>query len=153
MKHSLSMLAAVAVFANTSSAAQAETIRLTGTLEIGCTLTSEPGLLAANWNYTQLGSEETGGKTALLGVIPVGGAVQVIFTQPVLTSTAPTNGIIPEMKYRTKSGTYSRGYSETAPQQFLHSSDEIYEIDVRASDPNKFGAGDYEISTIATCST
>jgi len=145
-------LAALAVAASWTSIASAETIRFAGVLDAGCTLIVTDGLLAANSDYTILSSEEVGGESARLDVTPLGGAVKIDFGPLIFNSDTVTYPTKTEIKWRTQSG-FSRGYSDPAPQQYLSSNPEIYEVDVRATAPGGFDAGDFEILTIATCSS
>ncbi len=67
--------------------AQAQTVvPFDGTVVPSCTLTvSTSGVLAMSMTGTELGSEQTGGVAAVLGIVATGGAPTILFTAPTMS--------------------------------------------------------------------
>jgi len=145
-------LAALAVAASWTSTASAETVRFAGTLEVGCTMMAFDGTLAPSANYTVLSTEEPGGKYAALTVYPLGGAVEIKFSPLIFTSTGSVVPDKTEIKWYSLNG-FRREYSDPEPQSYLSNERETYHVDVRAMSESGFDAGNYEITTTATCSS
>lgn len=132
--------------------ASAEIIQFEGTLEVGCTMLVSDGSLAPNFEYTRISSEETGGQSAILQVLPMGGATRVQFSPPQLHSSTQLTDVTPEVKWSSESGLF-KDYASWASESAEISAHDVFEIDARAIRADGFPAGDYLIDIVATCSS
>ncbi len=131
--------------------AHAEQIKFSGTVEVGCSLQVQDGLLAINRTYSRLATDQAGGSPARLTVTAVGGTAHVAFSAPQWGTTAPSRSLPPTIQFTSNRGA-SQSYTEQATSPVaVGSSGDVFTIHARADNPFGFPAGDYEITTIATC--
>lgn len=149
----LSLIASCSLLS--ASAASAQTVvTFEGLVVPSCILTvTTPGVLAMNTAGTQLGSENTGGISAILGVVSTGGSPTITFTAPTMSvkpagySTTPTVSV----KYTSPGGAnqaYTTGGSQYTSTNPLG---DTITLNAKAADNNGFVAGTYRVQTTATC--
>jgi len=130
----------------------AKQINFSGTVEVGCTLIVDDGTLVINSFYSQLSSEQVGGNPARLTVTAVGGTAQLSLSAPRWAGTTPADALPPQIKFRSNRGKV-QGYTDQATDPIsIGGSGDVLVIDARADNPIGFQAGDYTITTTATCS-
>ena len=147
-------LAAAAAVAAPLSAAQAQIVRFDGLIVASCTLVlSTPGVLGTNTAGTEIGSEQTGGVAATLGVVALGGAPTVQFTAPTMSikPVAYTGTPTVSLKYSSTGGanqTYTSSASEYTSTNPLT---DTVTLHAKAVDSGGLVAGSYRLQTTATC--
>lgn len=138
-----------------AAAANAQTVvPFDGTVTASCILTlSKTGTLAMNTGGTELGSEQIGGASAVLGVAATGGAPTVLFTAPTMSVSPSGYAGTPtvSMKYSSVGGA-SQAYTSGASQyKSANPLADTVTIDAKAVDSSGFVAGTYRVQTTATC--
>ena len=125
-----------------------------GTVIPLCILTvSSSGILAMNSSGTELGSEPSGGVSAVLGIVATGGVPTILFTAPTMSIKPVTYVGIPtvSLKY-TSTGGANQAYTTVSSQ---HTSTnplgDTVTLNAKAVDITGFTAGAYRLQTTATC--
>jgi hypothetical protein len=148
-------IAAVAATFALPVSAQAQTVvPFDGTVVASCILSvSTSGVLAMNTSGTEIGSEQTGGVAAVLGIVATGGAPTVLFTAPIM-SIKPVSYVgtpTVSLKY-TSTGGANQPYT-TAASQYTSTNPlgDTVTLNAKAVDATGFTAGSYRLQTTATC--
>jgi hypothetical protein len=135
--------------------AQAQTVvQFNGIVVPVCILTvNTSGVLAMSTAGTELGSEQTGGVAAVLGVVSTGGAPTLLFTAPTMSIKPVTYAGTPALSLKyTSSGGANQAYTSAASQ---HTSTnplgDTVTLNAKAIDSTGFTAGSYRLQTTATC--
>ncbi len=148
-------VAAVALALALPVSAQAQTVvPFNGTVVASCILTvSTSGVLAMSTTGTELGSEQTGGIAAVLGVVATGGTPTLLFTAPTMSirPTAYVGTPTVSLKY-TSTGGANQAYT-TAASQYTSTNPlgDTVTLNAKAVDATGFTAGSYRLQTTATC--
>ena len=136
-------------------ATQAQTVvPFNGTVVPSCILTvSTSGVLAMSTTGTELGSEQSGGNAAVLGITATGGAPTVLFTAPTMSIKPTTYVGTPtvSLKY-TSTGGANQAYTTAASQyKSANALGDTVTLNAKAVDATGFTAGSYRLQTTATC--
>ena len=150
MKATECILVIAAVAVANPAAAHAETIRFGVNLELSCTMVVEHGELAPNSDYTQISSENAGGKPATLQVTALGGLPKISFAGPSTIGWNLQAGTLAELRYTSTEGV-AQGFTSRPTSVRLSSQSDDFEIHARAIYAPGFRHGPYAISTTATC--
>ena len=135
--------------------AQAQTVvPFNGIIIASCILTvTTSGVLAMSTSGTEIGSEQTGGIPAVLGVVATGGAPTLLFTAPIMSIKPVTYVGTPtvSLKYSSTGGA-NQAYT-TAASQYTSTNPlgDVVTLNAKAVDSSGFTAGSYRLQTTATC--
>jgi len=132
--------------------AHAKQINFSGTVEVGCTLIVDDGTLVINSFYSQLSSDQVGGNPARLTVTTVGGTAKLSLSAPQWAGAAPANALPPEIKFRSNRGKVQEYTDQATDPISIGGTGDLLLLHARADNPIGFQAGDYTITTTATCS-
>jgi hypothetical protein len=150
------MVAAPFVLLAPMQEAQAQTVvQFNGLVIASCVLTvSTPGVLGVSTSSgTQIGSELTGGVSAVLAVVATAGAPTILFTAPTMSVKPAAYGGSPTigLKY-TSPGGANQAYTSSASQYTSTNplADSVT-LNAKADDATGFPAGNYRLQTTATC--
>ena len=148
-------VAASAIILSLPAALHAQTVvPFDGTVIPVCILTvSSSGILAMSSTGTELGSEQSGGVSATVGIVATGGVPTILFTAPTMSIKPVTYVGTPtvSLKY-TSTGGANQAYTSVSSQ---HTSTNplgnSITLNAKAVDITGFTAGAYRLQTTATC--
>lgn len=137
-----------------ASPAQAVDITFGASLTSSCTLTlNSAGTMTVSTAGTVLGSEQSGGSAATLGVVAVGVLPTVAFTAPSLT-TSPSGWSVShtdEIRYTSTLG-QNQVYTASSSSHSQTGLIDLYTVHGRVTSSAGFAAGAYTLRTTVTCS-
>lgn len=148
-------IAASAIVFTLPVSTQAQTVvPFDGTIVPSCILTvSTSGVLAMSTTGTEIGSEQTGGVAAVLGIVATGGAPTIKFTAPTMSDRPVTYVGTPtvSLKYSSTGGA-NQAYTSAASQYTSTTPlGDTVTLNAKAVDAAGFTAGSYRLQTTATC--
>lgn len=145
---------AALLLAGAGTAAAQTVVVFDGLVVQSCILSiSTPGVLGANTNGTEIGSEQGGGVAAVLSIVATAGAPTVTLAAPTL-SLKPTGYTRPAAvshSYTSPGGAnqaYTNGSSQYTSTNALG---DTLTLHAKATDSVGFVAGSYRIQTTVTC--
>ncbi len=128
-------------------------VDFSATIEAACTMEITSGALGLNSDGTQLSSEPSYGTPARLTVLPTGSSANISFSAPQWSAETPANSATPQVKFTTSINGYSQDYTAQAMGPYsLTNWGDTFTLNAKALNNEPFGAGDYTITTTATCS-
>lgn len=147
-------VACLAIVAAASPAIAQTAVTFDGEVDQSCVLTlSTPGVLTANANGTEIGSEQALGTAAVLSVVATAGA-------PTLSFSAPTMSLKPaaylgtptvSVKYTSTGGANQAFTTAASSYTSTNALGDTVTLNTKATDTTGFAAGAYRIQTTATC--
>ena len=149
--------ACVAIFvgiAALSAPAAAAEVNLGATLVNSCVLTlNSSGVMTPTSSGTRIGSDESGGGAATLGVIAIGAFPTISFGAPAMTTYPAgwTGTPTTEVSY-TSSGGANQAFTSGSSSASLSALTDSFTIHGRVTSSTGFAAGSYNLRTVATCS-
>lgn len=137
-----------------SAPAAAVDVNLGATLVNSCVLTlNSAGVMTPASSGTRIGSEESGGGAATLGVVAIGAFPTISFGTPSMT-TFPAGWIgTPTIEVRyTSTGGANQAFTSGSSGAGLSVLADSFTIHGRVTSSTGFAAGNYSLRTVATCS-
>ncbi len=129
----------------------AEDLTISGSITNSCVLAvSSAGELTLSSDGTRMASDEAGGSAANMTVVATGSLPTITFTAPTLTGPSGASGAVMGIAYTSASGAIQ---TMTAVETVSNVTEllDSYTVDGEINMPEGFPAGDYTITTIATC--
>jgi hypothetical protein len=134
--------------------AEATNVTLNAALTSSCTLTlSTSGTMAVSSSGTVLGSEQSGGSAASMGLIAIGALPTVTFAAPSLTASPGGWSAVhtDEIKYSSTRGA-SQAYTSSSSSFSETGLTDTFTVHGRVTSTEGFAAGNYTLTTVVTCS-
>lgn len=155
MRNYLPILSVLASALAASSPARAATdVTFAATLTNSCVLTlSQAGTMTVSSTGTVLGSEQSGGTAATLGVVAIGSLPTLAFAAPALTASPSgwSASHTDEIRYTSTRGA-SQTYTASSSSHPLTGLNDTFTIYGRVTSSEGFAAGNYTLRSVATCS-
>lgn len=137
------------------TAAAQQAVTFDGSVVASCVLAvSTPGVLAANANGTEVGSEQTLGAAAVVSVTATAGTPSLTVGAPSLSSKPAAYAGTPSLSVKyTSTGGANQGYTSGSSNYTSNSATgDTITLHAKATDAAGFAAGAYQIQTTVTCS-
>jgi hypothetical protein len=134
--------------------AQAVDVTLGASLFSSCILTlNTAGTMTTSSSGTILGSEQSGGTAAVMGVVAIGLFPTIVFTAPSLTTTPAgwTSSHTDEIRYTSILG-QNQAYTASSSSHALTGLIDSFTVHGRVTSTAGFAAGNYTLRTTVTCS-
>jgi len=142
----------IAAFMMPAPAAAAD-VTLSALLINSCVLSiGSSGVMTASSDGQILGSEQSGGSAATLGVVVIGILPTITFATPTLTTSPAGWSASPTIAVRyTSTGGANQAYTSSSSSATLTSLIDTFTVHGRVNSSTGFAAGNYTLRTVATC--